>query len=206
VTIEQQRFRMDEVLHEVRSSVAGIAAATRLLHGGHTRLRGDAGRRLESLLEAELRRLEKLLGEPVDGAAATPLTDTVDDVVLSHRIRGVDVRWQTQPCGMVECPWEVREVLHILLDNAARHAPGATVTITAERSDGWTEIRVADDGPGVPAELAEEVFARGARREGSTGQGLGLHMARQLLVDVGGMIRLDVTGSGAAFVIAVPVD
>ena len=205
VTIEQQRFRVEEVLHEVRSSVAGIAAATRLLHGGHRRLRGKEGRRLEGLLEAELHRLETLLGGSAERPAAASLADTVDDVVLSHRIRGLDVRWQAARCGTVDFPWEVREALHILLDNAARHAPGATVTVTAAHAGGRAEIRVVDDGPGVPPGLAEDVFARGARRAGSRGQGLGLHLARRLLRDAGGTIRLDHAGPGAAFVLAVPV-
>lgn len=206
VTIEEPALlrRPEELVHQLRGSVAGIVAATRLLHGEG---RGATGQteRLELLLESELRRLEHLVGEHRGGDDTEPLDATIDDVVLSHRVRGLDVRWRPEPCGRVRHAWELREALHVLLDNAARHAPGATVSITLRPHDGWVEVRVADDGPGVPDTLRGRLCQRGARRADSPGQGLGLNLARRLLVDLGGTLRLDPSGTGAAFVAVVPL-
>ena len=198
-------YRLDELVHEVRGSVAGIAAATRILHGGENRPCGVAGRRLEHLLETELCRLERLLGaRATDHVTEEPLADLVDDVVLSHRIRRRDVRWNEADGGLVRHGSEVREVLHTLLDNAARHAHGAGVTVDVRRHAGWVEVVVSDEGPGVPAELAPSVFDRGVRGAGSAGEGLGLYLARRLLVDLGGMLRLDPSTRGATFVMVLP--
>lgn len=210
MTTEQQRHRAgrhraEEVLHEVRSTVAGIAAATRLLSGRHGTLDPVAGRRLQGLLETELRRLETLLGCGGEEPPA-PLARTVDEVVLSHRIRGAEVAWRPEPCGVVARPCELREALHALLDNAARHAPGTPVTVTARRRGPTAEVRVVDAGPGIPPALRDRVFERGVRAEGSPGQGLGLHLAHRLLAEAGGSIRLLDTGGGAGFLVTVPLE
>lgn len=203
-------YGMEELIHEVRGTVAGIAAASRILHGG-SRLHGADERRIEHLLEAELQRLEHLLGTDSDDGThasrdAAPLSDLIDDVVLCHRIRGQRVRWQTGDDGLVDQPWEVREVLHILLDNAGQHAPGATTTVTVERHAEWVAVRVADDGPGVPEDIRARLFDRGVRAGASCGGGIGLHLARRLVIDLGGMLRLETDrAAGAAFVIVLPL-
>lgn len=199
--------RLEELVHEVRASIAGIAAASRLLRGGQERVRGIDARRLEVMLESELGRLERLLGEDApEPTGPTPLGAVIDEVVLNHLVRGVDVRWRPVPCAEVTSACDVQEALHVLLANAARHAPGARVTVTAAQHDGWAEIRVADQGPGVPVELRDHIFGRGVRGEGSPGQGLGLHLARRLLVDLGGMLRLEPTAHGATFVMVFPTN
>ncbi len=202
-------YRLDELVHEVRGSVAGIAAATRILHAGTDRPCGAAGLRLEHLVEAELCRLERLLGARAsDPPAEEPLMAAIDDVVLSHRLRGRDIRWSDRAgergWGTVRCSGEVRQVLHTLLDNAARHAPGAPVAVEVRRRAGRVEVVVADEGPGVPDALAGRLFDRGVRAPYSPGEGLGLYVARRLMVGMGGTLRLDPSLRGAAFVIVLP--
>jgi signal transduction histidine kinase len=197
--------RLEELMHQVRASVAGIAAASRLLRGKQERVRGLEARRLEVMLESELGRLERLLGgDLTEPSGPRPLDAVVDDVLLSHLVRGVDVRWRPASCAEVTSPAAVQEALHVLLTNAARHAPGARVTVSVTQYDGSAEIRVADDGPGVPAELRDRLFVRGVRAPGSPGQGLGLYLARRLLVDLGGALRLEPTARGATFVMVLP--
>ena len=66
-------------------------------------------------------------------------------------------------------------------------------------------IRVSDDGKGIPRELKEQLFDPGpgappARR------GLGLSIARGIVVAHGGQITLDDTRQGACFVILLPLE
>lgn len=203
-------YRPDEVLHELRGTVAGIAAATRVLRQQRPD-EGPAERRLGEMLESEIARLDLLLGVGAPGGmsgrpAVAELSAVIGEVVLCHRIRGLDVHWTSHRCGVVARQWDVREALHILLDNAARHAAGSDVTVTARRRGGGVEIAVTDSGAGVPSGLAERVFERGFRQDGSPGQGLGLHLARRLAVGFGGVLGLDASyAAGARFVLWVPV-
>jgi signal transduction histidine kinase len=98
-------------------------------------------------------------------------------------------------------PDELAEAVSILLDNAARHAPGSEVVIGARETGDVVEIFVADSGPGVPSSAAERLFDWGYAGPGSDGQGIGLAVARQLLEDVGGYLRLEEFRPGAHFVL-----
>lgn len=147
--------------------------------------------RLDELLESAVLRRGRFLGgtgRVRDGAAA--LNVVISEVALCHRLRGLDVQWVSSRCGMVARPWAVRDALHILLGNAARQAPAA-VSITAERHGHWVHAAVADRGV-RPGERPEE--------------GPGVHLARRLLVGVGGTLRLDAAYvDGARFDIRIPV-
>jgi signal transduction histidine kinase len=87
------------------------------------------------------------------------------------------------------------QVVRNLVVNALAFASSA-ITISAAASDGAIEIRVADDGPGVPPEHAERIFDRFYRADPSRsrttgGAGLGLAIARQLVELHGGTIRYE---------------
>ena len=80
----------------------------------------------------------------------------------------------------------VRQVLRVLLDNAARHGLG-TVTVTVRESTGAVAIDVVDQGPGLHTP-DWELFAR--RAESTHGHGLGLSLARRLAEAEGGRLHL----------------
>lgn len=87
-----------------------------------------------------------------------------------------------------------------LLDNARRHAHSRIdVVITPGRDR--IELRVADDGPGVPVELTERVFGRFVSLDGLGGSGLGLPIARDLARACGG----DLTYEDGGFVLHLPL-
>jgi signal transduction histidine kinase len=216
-TVAGLRRRVDEVeagvaadrerLHEINATVAGIATASRLMHDHHD-LPRDHRERLDELLTAEIQRLERL----VEGRA-TPLGEvavdaTVERLVLAHRGMGRDVRWS--PCGLVVTAHDddLVEVLTTLLNNAAEHAPGSPVELSARRLEGAVQITVSDHGPGVGEERAEQIFQRGARGRASHGQGIGLYVARRITEHLGGSLFVvpAQAGSrrGAIFVLTLP--
>jgi signal transduction histidine kinase len=95
--------------------------------------------------------------------------------------------------------------VHALLENAARHAPGAAVEVTVDTTDDQVRIGVSDHGPGIPASLRQRLFERGERREESPGHGLGLHIARRLARQMGGDLWLEPGRRGAGFVMRLPL-
>jgi two-component system, OmpR family, sensor kinase len=97
----------------------------------------------------------------------------------------------------------VLQIGRALVDNALVHTPpGTPVRVVADGS----ELAVEDDGPGIPAEHQEQVFARFTRLEGSraAGTGLGLAIARELAERMGGRLRLDSGPGRTAFILGLP--
>lgn len=95
-----------------------------------------------------------------------------------------------------------------LLVNAIRHSPpGATVTVGATQLGDALRITVRDEGPGIPAgrrDVIFEKFAQGADTPG--GAGLGLSIAREIVVAHGGTIGVDGSvGAGSVFWFTLPV-
>jgi PAS domain S-box-containing protein len=107
---------------------------------------------------------------------------------------------------------KLRQILGDLVDNAVKYSPhGGTVTIAARRKDERVEVRVIDEGGGVPAAERQLIFAKfhrgsSAAREGSPGgTGLGLFIAQRLVSAMGGRIWVDsAQGRGASFVFELP--
>ncbi|MFI6476855.1 ATP-binding protein [Nonomuraea sp. NPDC050663] len=79
------------------------------------------------------------------------------------------------------------QVVATLLENSLRHG-GGVVTVTTNLSDNYVVIEVADQGSGIPDELAPKVFERNV--SGGGGTGLGLTLARALAAADGGRLEL----------------
>jgi two-component system OmpR family sensor kinase len=77
------------------------------------------------------------------------------------------------------------------------------VSETIRDEDVWIEIRVADDGPGVPPALLPRLFECFATGPGSAGLRLGLYLARRIAAAHGGTLSVDAeVDQGACFVLA----
>ena len=86
-------------------------------------------------------------------------------------------------------PIRLREVLANLVANALRYVgSGGTVRIAGRAAEDNIDLEVADDGPGIPAELLPTVFDRFAKSPESRGTGLGLAIAKAIIEAHGGTI------------------
>lgn len=185
-----KQFLADAARH-LHAPVSGIHAGVEsLLHGavGEERERLLAGlvreaargaRLVTSLLRlARLDAGEQLAPAPCDLVGVC--TAQADRIRL--RSPHLDVHVLAQP-PLPAAPHldgqAVREILAELLDNARRHAAGR-ITVSIAASDDRVEARVCDDGPGIPAGTAEQVFERFTSFDGLEGAGLGLSIAREL--------------------------
>lgn len=207
VKAEAALRRDQERLHELRATVAGIGMTYRLMRDRRGHLSVTTRSRLEHLYESELERLERLLGDQPRGALETlDVAGAIDPLVESLRLHGQVVSW-TGPQAFARGRYDdIVEIVHILLENAVRHAPGSEISVRVEAAGPDVRVHVQDHGSGVPPALAPHVFERGVRSEDSPGEGIGLHVAQRLAREMGGELRLDapVRGRGAAFTVTLP--
>jgi signal transduction histidine kinase len=112
-----------------------------------------------------------------------------------------------EPLDAEADPEKLKQVLAHLLDNAVRYSPeGGTVTVVARERRGAIEVRIVDEGIGIPAVDRERIFRKfESGREVGGGIGLGLFLARGLVSAMGGRIWVDSgEGKGSSFVFELP--
>ena len=120
----------------------------------------------------------------------------------------LDTGDQTSSLVVIGVSKLLRRVLRNLLENARRHAAGVT-TVTLRQQAGRVELKVRDNGPGVPANLRERIFEPFYRLPGATerdgGVGLGLALVKSIVLRHGGTVRCDGGAEGGAcFVVNLP--
>ena len=107
-------------------------------------------------------------------------------------------------------PDELTQVLANLLQNAVRYTPeGGSVRVSAMRATEGIDIRVANTGPGIPAEDLPRVWERFYRVEKSRdrergGAGIGLAIVRQLVEAAGGHVGVTSEGGWTTITVSLP--
>jgi two-component system, OmpR family, sensor histidine kinase KdpD len=101
----------------------------------------------------------------------------------------------------------VEQALVNLLENAVRHGGrDGRIEVSARREQSEAVVEVCDDGPGFPAEQAEQIFDKFHRSAGGPGAGLGLAITRAIVTAHGGSISARLREPrGACFRIALPL-
>jgi two-component system sensor histidine kinase KdpD len=104
----------------------------------------------------------------------------------------------------------MERVFNNLLENAAKYTPpGSVIEISARVAGADVEVSVCDNGPGLPPGREQaifEKFTRGEEESTVVGVGLGLAIARAIVVAHGGDIRAhNQTQGGACFVFTLPI-
>ena len=187
--------------HQLRTPLAGIRSTVdALVLGaidaperdallvGLSREADRAGRLISSLLQlARIDQHEPLPFRPID------IAELVQHEIDQAAIRWPHVNWETIGCdigrsGDTRCnPDAMAEALANVLDNAQRHADGRVV-VELREVGADLEITVTDDGPGLPAGMAEVAFRRFVTLDGQRGTGLGLAISRGLAEAHGGTL------------------
>jgi two-component system, OmpR family, sensor kinase len=209
--------------HDLRNHLSPLLGRLQLIRRRAVRLdQPDTRRDAEEAL-AELRRLERLIGDLLDVARLdqglfhlerrpVDLADLARTTAatLQTAETPIDVRAPEELVAVVD-PDRLRQALENLLANARAHSPeGAVVTLAVapetQAGQAWATLTVGDQGPGIAPELAPRLFTRFAGGPGSDGLGLGLYLAHAIAAAHGGTLTADAhPGTGACFTLAVPV-
>lgn len=228
--LQLQKERLTSfVVHDLKNPVNSIDLLAQLIYRDK-KLPADT-RETASSIRVEVAALMRLILNILDinkseeGALATnaaplDLTALVQSVVeaIGVRARAKEVTLGSELAGLDPIPADadlLRRVLENLVDNALRYAPkGSQISVSARLHPGELELRIADQGPGVPAELRESIFERFVQLGNSgsaaerlvprTGRGLGLTFCRLAVEAHGGRIYVEDGAPGAVFCIRLP--
>lgn len=210
------------IAHEVKNPLAGVLALVQLT--SRSMPDNDPTRAALATIEKETKRCrtiidnllrfarpENVVREPV--AISTIVADTVALTRHSMSMHGIELRIDvsdTLPPVHVSAN-QIQQVLMNLIMNAeqAMESRGrGLVTITAGSAiDGFIEVRVADDGPGIPKQVLGRIFEPFfTTKPAGKGTGLGLSVSFGIVRDHGGTIRVkSEPDRGAIFVLRLPV-
>ncbi|MGH9279201.1 MAG: sensor histidine kinase [Acidimicrobiales bacterium] len=220
--VDQHRSALlRSVSHDLRTPLATIrAVATDLRDGAQY----DDATRAELLGTVcdESERLDRIVANllslsRIEAGAFTPERQAVPvDELVGERVRRLRPLFQkvrvqidlAHDLPLVDADYtQLDLVVTNLLENAARHAPpGSTVLISGRPRGEVVEVRIADEGIGVPEWAATSVFEPFRRGEKGGSSGVGLAICKAIIEAHHGRIWVDRTvGGGATFVFTVPV-
>jgi signal transduction histidine kinase len=216
--LARQRQFVADASHELRTPLTSVLANLELLADS---LHGDQGEAASSALRSS-QRMRRLVADllllarsDVGRVVAREPCDLAEVVVEAAGELGPvserhEISLHVQPAVVEASRDELHRLTINLLENALRHTPpGTRIDVsTGVLPDGRAELVVADDGPGVPAELAPTLFERFVRGSGDRGGsfGLGLAIVKAVAESHGGTVTLagGEGGRGARFTVRLP--
>jgi signal transduction histidine kinase len=203
------------ISHELRTPLTSIYGFARVLENGSI-YEPEVAHELLDLVITESLELERMVDDLLTAARAS-------DGVLSYKLDVVDLRAELaevlpaferqggsipiaiEAVPVIADPLRLRQVLRNLIANARKHG-GTEILVLGGRVGDRYELRVVDDGEGVPSDLFEALFERfvhaAARPLVAGSVGLGLHIARTLARGMGGDLEYRRDGGRTHFILS----
>lgn len=214
------------VSHELKTPVGAMSLLAEAINGGaddpvavrrfSLRMQKES-RRLAALVQdiIELSRLQSSdsILHGVDIPLETVISEAVDRNKLLADEKGIQITVGGHISSQIHGdPDLLMTALRNLIDNAIRYSPpNTTVGVGLRQRDGFAQISVTDQGPGISLEEQERVFERfyrvdGARSRQTGGTGLGLSIVKHVLANHGGEVALwSQPGQGSTFTLRLPI-
>ncbi|MCK7582993.1 MAG: HAMP domain-containing histidine kinase [Chromatiales bacterium] len=217
---EDRRRFLAEVSHEFRTPLASIKASLDSLRFLRADITPEVARRLDDIrLSARrlirvsdgllnLERLEHPSGpmHRVELDLTALLREVVD---LYPPEIGAKAELPEASVPLWGDPLQLRIAVRNLIDNAVEHnspESGAPV-LSLVRAETWLEIRVADQGTGIPDQDKAQLFSRFYNRRGEFARGLGLAIVQRVAQQHGGELLVrDNRPQGTLMVLRLPAD
>ena len=206
--------------HELRTPLTSIFGLAHLLEEDELLLASETAPEMVGMIISEAHDLSRMVDDLLTTARldAGALHYQFEDLAVLHEVHevvepmkrgGMDITIDCRPSVVRSDRLRLRQVLRNLLSNASKYG-GPNIRLFGRLEAGWYEIRVEDNGEGIPDELRERLFQR-YLHEGDMplvlgSVGLGLSIVRALAEGMGGAVWYDRTDDGwSAFVVRVPL-
>jgi two-component system, OmpR family, sensor kinase len=225
--MQRQREFVADASHELRTPLTSILANLELLYASLEGSGPDEDRAALTSALRSSRRMRRLVADLLLLARADAgrsgtrrecdLTEVVAGALAEVRPVAGDHKLSIDADGRVAVagnPDELHRMALNLLENAVRHTPdGTEINVSVARENGQARLEVEDDGPGIPAGMEDQVFARFVRgagpadRAGGDGTGLGLAIVEAVATSHGGSAEAGASPSGGArFTVRLPAE
>ena len=208
------------VSHELRTPLTVIIGLASTLRSEELELTPDDLRELVRRLESNAYRLDALLMDLLDldrlnrrviepSPRSTGLQDTVLRVLEVLEVPNHSVSCDLGSSVVSVDPAHLERIVENLLANALKHTPpGTQIWVRAQDAPEGVVLLVEDAGPGVPAELGDEIFEpfrRGDTNSHAPGTGVGLSLVARFAALNGGRAWVEARpGGGASFRVLLP--
>jgi signal transduction histidine kinase len=210
--------------HELNTPLTGLRLAVQALAAGTLGVAPETQQRAYDILERQTRRLVTLTSELLDVSRiqARALRLRCEPCDLVTLVVDVGERFEAQlaeaRCRLVleardrvVGRWDrgrLEQVVTNLLSNALKFGAGKPIHVSVESLPDRARLTVADQGIGIEPDRRHRIFERFERAVSAAhygGLGLGLYIAREIVVAHGGSIAVDSTpGMGAVFRVELP--
>jgi len=219
--IEQQTHLLALTAHELRTPTAVIEGSAALLQEQWERLTDTDRAQLISGISTSAARLQRLVTDlatasrlqsdalvlrPEELTLGELLTTSIERARTANNGAEINLQLDTDVVFSADAG-RLAQAVDNLLDNAIRHGQ-VPILVAGRATDEGVEIRISDEGPGVPKDLVPRLFDRFAVAGRTGGTGLGLYLVREIARGHGGDATYEPrsdTGP-SAFVLRVPYE
>ena len=219
--VEQGKTAVAALSHDIKTPIASIRAYSEALELGLAR--NDAER--EGYARTIARKCDEVTSLTDDlflhaladldrirvSCEDAPIARTIRQAVADFGVAGNVALGRLDEARVAHDPKRLEQALENLLANAAKYAPGAAVEVEGvlDIAERVYRATVRDHGPGIPPEdlpFATERFYRGSNAHEAPGAGLGLFIARYLVGQMGGALRLEDADPGLRVALEFPLE
>ena len=206
--------------HEIRTPLNGILGMLKMM--GDQRMDEEL-EMYHSLAEFSARHLGDLISDILDYTqldshsmrfrhASCNIADSLEKICLLHKDRaeskGLTLKWNISPdCSpFITDESRVIQIVSNLITNAIKYSCKGSVCLSCHRKGDRLEIRVEDEGIGIPENRREDIFRPFTQLESPytkehDGMGLGLPISRNIAKELGGSLDFSSGNGGSCFVL-----
>lgn len=214
------------ISHELRTPLAAIYGAALTLRRSDMPLEAPDRTELLGVIASESERLARIVNDilwtsRIESGGLQVTIEACDGVALAASVvraaelqlpAGLRIELDAPPAVLVAAdPDKVRQVLTNLVDNAIKYSPaGGAVVVRVGQVGDRVRFAVVDEGLGIPQHEQERIFEKFYRLDpdlarGVGGTGLGLYIVRELVLRMGGTVRVESqVGEGSTLTVELP--
>lgn len=225
LTAEKDKIKslISDISHQTKTPIANILLYSQLL--GEHELPEDCAVCVKAL-SAQSEKLDFLIGalvktsrleagiimvNPQRGSVQTLLDAAIAQISSKADVKKIAIEAEATDGTAYYDPKWTAEAVYNVLDNAVKYSPHQSITkISAMPYELFFRIDITDEGIGIPEEEQNKIFLRfyrSAAVSGQEGVGIGLFLAREILSNGGGYIKVSSKpGQGSTFSIFLPTE